>query len=306
MSNDLDIRARRAADNLKAAVSDAELSFIPPGTPARRRLLFAVLRPAWIVALLMIGSAVGVAMVIDSSPTATTAPPVATPTVVPATVAPTVPATIAPEPAPPTTAPAAVVVPPVSAPVVEDTEPPLLEITSPQDGAEMEKKTITFAGLTEPGARVFAGKYEADVDSEGNWHIVLVLSEGSNVGRFVARDPAGNESKASVTVYYVVPTTTTTEPTPPTTEKELAEFSANATFGSCSETPPYDVYSGTGEPGSLVEITSEYGSGSVEVDGEGQWEKKVFFNEASPGVPFVVRVSDEFGRKKDFEFAYTP
>jgi hypothetical protein len=303
MSNDLDARARLAATNLKAAVSAAELSSVPPGTTTHRRLLVAVFRPAWIMALLLIGSAVGVAMVLDSSPTLRPVPPVSTPTI----VSPTIPSTAAPEPAPPTTAAAAVPVAPASTTVGQDTEPPLLEITSPENGAELEEKTITFAGVTEPAARVFAGKYEADVDSAGNWHIVLVLSEGSNVARFVARDPAGNESEASVTVYYVVPTTTTTtETTTTTTEKELAEFTANATFGSCSETPSYDVYYGTGEPGSLVQITSEYGSGSVEVGENGEWEKKVFFETAPPDEPFVVRVSDEFGRQKEFEFVYTP
>lgn len=303
MSNDLDARARRAATNLKAAVSAAELSSVPPGTTTHRRLLVGVLRPAWIVALLLIGSAVGVAMVLDSAPTLTTVPPATTPTI----VTPTVPSTAAPEPAPPSTAAPAMPVAPTSTTVVQDTEPPLLEITSPEDGAESEEKTITFAGITEPGARVFAGKYEADVDSAGNWHIVLVLSEGSNVARFVARDTAGNESEASVTVSYVVPTTTTTtEPTTTTTEKEIAEFTAKAAYGSCTETPPFDVYFGKGEPGSLIQITSEYGSGSVEVGAEGQWEKKIYFETAPPGEPFVVRVFDEFGRQKEFEFVYTP
>ncbi|MGB7859233.1 MAG: hypothetical protein WBM90_01920 [Acidimicrobiia bacterium] len=302
MRNDLDTRARRASANLKEAVSTAELRSVPPGT-ASRRLPIAALRPIWIVALLLIGSAVGVAMVLESSPTPTTLAPVTTLALVPTTASEVVPSTIAQE-STPTTA-AAVPVAPVSTTVVLDTEPPLLTITSPEDGAEKKEKTITFAGLTEPGARVFAGRYEADVDSSGNWHIVLVLSEGANVARFVAHDQAGNESKAEVTVFYVIETVKT-EPTTPTTEKKIAEFSANATFGSCSETPPYDVYFGTGEPGTLVEISSEYGSGSVEVGAEGQWEKKVHFETAPPGEPFVVHISDEFGRQKQLEFIYTP
>ncbi len=170
------------------------------------------------------------------------------------------------EPAPPTTA-AVVPIAPTTTTEPRDTEPPILEITFPEEGAELAEKKITFAGVTEPRARVFAGKYEADVAKSGEWHIVLVLSEGKNTARFVARDPAGNESEASVTVYYAGPTTTTTitEPTTSTTEKQPAEFSAHASYGSCSTTPPFDVYYGTGEPGSLVQITSEYGSGPVEV-----------------------------------------
>ena len=123
------------------------------------------------------------------------------------------------------------------------------------------------------------------------------------MARFVARDAAGNESEAAVTVYHVVeaPTTTTT-----VAEKELAEFGAFSQFGSCSETPPYDVYYGKGEPGSVVEITSEYGSASVEVGEDGKWEKKVVFESAPADVPFVVRASDEFGRQAEFEFVYKP
>jgi len=304
MSRDLDTRARRAASNLRDAMSNAQLSSVPPGTPRRRRALIAVLRPAWVVALLLVGSAVGLAMVLDSSPapTPTTEAPVTTTTVVVTT---TVEPTVTTEPAPPTTAAAVVPVAPTTT-EARDAEPPLLEITSPEEGAEFEEKTITFAGVTEPGARVFAGKYEADVDTEGNWHIALILGEGKNVARFVARDEAGNEAEASVTVYYVAPTTTTTEPETPTTEKELAAFTANQSYGSCTETPPFDVFFGTGEPGSWVDITSEYGSAELQVGENGQWEKKVYFETAPAGTPFGVRIADQYGRVVEFEFVYTP
>jgi len=300
MSRDLDARARRAAANLKAAVEVAALTSTSPATPIRRRPLVAVLRPVLIVALLAIGSAVGVAVVTDSSPPPIVVPPATTTTTTTTT---TVAPTAAAEPAT-TTSLHVVPVAPASTTttVAPDLEPPPLEITSPEDGAHLEEKTVTFEGATEPGARVFTGKYEADVDSSGQWRIVLILNEGSNVARFVARDSAGNESEASVTVHYVVETPTTTT----TIEKELAEFTAEATFGSCSETPPYDVYYGTGEPDSIVEITSEYGSGSVEVGAEGNWEKKVVFETAPTGEPFVVLVADGYGRSAEFEFIYTP
>ncbi len=300
MSHDLDTRARQAAANLKTAMGDAELKSVAPGTPKPRRPLVAVLRPAVLVVLLAIGSAVGMAVVLDSSPTSTTVPPAPTTTLVP-------PSTVATEPTPPVTVAVVPVPVPLPAPVpptttvVADVEPPPLTVTSPEDGAQLGETTVNFAGTTEPGARVFAGKYEADVDSAGNWKIVLIIGEGSTVARFVARDEAGNESHASVTVYYVMPTTTTT-----IIEKEIAEFTAYSTFGSCSETPPYDVYYGTGEPGSVVQVTSEHGSGSVEVGEEGNWEVKVFFEGAPPAEAFLVTVSDEFGRKAKFEFIYTP
>lgn len=302
MSRDLDARARRAAANLKTAMEIAELTARPPGVARPRRFFFGALRPALIVGLLVIGSAVGLAVVMDSSPAPLPPASTTTTTVTTTSVQTTLPPTTTTMPAPTTSA---YVVPATTSTTVPvDSEPPNLQITSPEDGAELEEKTVTFEGVTEPGARVFAGKYEADVDPSGNWHIVLILNEGSNVARFTARDAAGNESTAAVTVYYIVeiPTTTTTT----VVEKEPAEFTAFSQFGSCSETPPYDVYYGTGEPGSTVEITSEYGSGSVVVGDKGNWEKKVIFETAPPGMPFLVRVSDEFGRKADFEFVYLP
>lgn len=299
MSRDLDARGRRAAANLRTTMARAELTSVAPGTARPRRVFFGALRPALILGLLVIGSAVGVALVVDFSP-APLPPPVSTTTtteVVTTTQAPTTTTT------PSTTTTAYVVPAPTSTTAPADVEPPYLDITSPEDGAELMEKTVAFEGVTEPGARVFAGKYEAEVDASGGWRIVLVLSEGSNVARFTARDEAGNESQAAVTVYYVVesPTTTTT-----VVEKEPAEFSAFSQFGSCSETPPYDIYYGTGEPGSVVEITSEYGSGSVVVGETGNWEKKIVFETAPVGKPFLVRVMDSYGRKAEFEFVYLP
>lgn len=311
MSRDLDTRARHAAANLRSAVESAELSSTPPLAKPTRRPVIAVLRPVIIGALLLIGSAVGVALVADSSPPTTTAPTPTTATIAnPTTIAAAEPV----ETTPPTTLYVAPIVPTPAPPTTEaaDTTPPGLVITFPGDGAHLETETVRFEGTTEPGARVFAGRYEADVDNEGTWEIVLILNPGSNVARFTARDQAGNESEAAVTVHYDVieATTTTTVEKPETTttteEKELAEFSAKAVYGSCSETPPYDVYHGTGHPGSVVKIESEYGSATVEVGGEGMWESKVIFEGAPANTPFVVRVKDQYGRGAEFEFVYLP
>lgn len=297
MSRDLDARARQATAGLKETVEAAEFTSKPPVPAKRSRPLVAVLRPVIVMALLLVGAAVGVAVVMDSSPPATTIPVVPTTTaIVPTTLAGVIP--VDPEPAPPTTA---YVPPEPTTSLAADVEAPFIEVTSPEDGAEFETKTVTFAGLTEPGARVFAGRWEAEVESSGEWHIVLILSEGANTARFTASDAAGNEAEASVKVYYVPGETTTT------TVKELAEFTAEATFGSCSDTPPWDIYHGKGQPGSLVNITSEYGSASVEVGENGKWEKKVIFSDETPlGTPFLVTITDEFGRSKQFEFVHKP
>lgn len=180
-----------------------------------------------------------------------------------------------------------------------DTTPPELAITHPVEGQVFADKSVLFKGTTEPGARVFAGKWEADVDSLGNWKIVLVLSEGKNHAKLTAKDGAGNQSFATVTVHYA-PTTTTKIDKPDT-----PAFTAAAKFGACSEHPPFDVYYGSGKPGSHVYVKSEFGNGTVEINDKGQWEIEVFFEGAPVGKTFQVKVKDDFGNYKLFEFTYT-
>jgi hypothetical protein len=59
----------------------------------------------------------------------------------------------------------------------------------------------------------------------------------------------------------------------------LATFDANAKFGSWSE-EPFDIHYGVGEPGSMISVQSEFGSGTTTVNGEGHWEIQVFL----PGI----------------------
>ena len=186
--------------------------------------------------------------------------------------------------------------PPTTEPA--DLEPPPIVITSPKDGDRFDTTTIWFEGTTEPGATVAAGRWEADVDAEGNWAIKLILSDGANRATFTATDAAGNQATASVVVYY-------DPPPPPKEEPKDWEFTAHQVYGSCAEKPPYDVFWGTAKPGTVVTITSEYGSGTAAVNGEGEWEVKVYFEEAPLGKVFAVKVKDAFGAKKVFEFVHT-
>ena len=59
---------------------------------------------------------------------------------------------------------------------------------------------------------------------------------------------------------------------PPAPPADVVGFSAGAAFGSCSEDPPYDVYSGTASPGTTVTISSAFGGGSAQADEHGHWE----------------------------------
>jgi hypothetical protein len=101
-----------------------------------------------------------------------------------------------------------------------DTSPPALQVLSPKDGATVTSRVIEFTGVTERGAEVFSGPYEAETDAEGDWAINLVLAPGANGASFTARDAAGNETSVRIVVNYNAPdsTTTTTKASSTTTK----------------------------------------------------------------------------------------
>lgn len=255
-----------------------------------------------------------------------------------------------------------------------------IEVLAPTDGTVFERKEVAFEGKAEPGSKVYAGEYQADINDDGVWRIVLFLAPGSQTVQFKAIDPAGNRATDSVTVslgtveekprsfeftvhqkylesheafekFYgtgapgmgVVArsefgvadarvgengewwlpiefsglTETKTFPITISTTGGFSgtywftyvakahEFTANQKFGSCSENPPYDVFWGTGIPGSVVEVGSSYGSARIEVGEGGWWEKKVFFETAPVGETFEVVVGDSLGNVKTFMFTRT-
>jgi hypothetical protein len=166
-----------------------------------------------------------------------------------------------------------------------DTTPPDIVILHPKDGQVFEDAKVAFEGKTEPGARVFAGEYEADVDAEGNWRIVLILSPGPNTATLYAKDAAGNKASASVKAILETPA------------KE-AVFTANQKFGATST--GYEKFYGTGTPGTKITVSSNHGSAAAEVNKYGEWLVKLWF-EAEPGTVFVATVKDSFGHSKAFE-----
>lgn len=302
----LDTLARSAADAVHESVADLPMSSTPVGAAATTAAAWRMVRYA------TAGAAAGIAVVaalivavpeqdpvtIETTVTTTAAPPSTTMAPVTTTVPPvttTVPAPIEELP----------VVPPAAEPTSTtttteaDITPPVLKVSSPTDGEHFEAEVITFAGITEPGAKVTAsGKYAASVASNGDWVIDLVLAPGANGVVFTAADAAGNVAQARLTVYLDVPKETTT-----TTKAEKGwEFSAFQKYGSCSEPIPYDEFSGTGKPGSTISVTSEYGSSSTVVNEDGTYWLRVEFPGAPFGTIFPVKVKDEFGNKKVFEF----
>lgn len=302
----LDARARRAAHAINAGVAE----FTPAATfdtvvlHQQRWRTFQAAFAGAVAAIVIV--LVGVNAVPSPTPevavTQTTATPTTTPVTQPVVPPPVVVTTTeVPETTTSTTAaPEETTTTTTTTTLPPDTTPPVLVITSPRQDERFEIDVIEFRGTTEPGATVFAGRYAADVDSEGNWSIRLVLSPGANGALFVATDVAGNQAEARVTVYYDVPEPTTTTTKPP---KEF-EFTAHQVYGSCEETPPYDVFWGTAPPGTPIYVESEYGSGATEVRENGEWEIKVFFPEAPAEKVFAVKVKDNKGNKKWFEFIH--
>ena len=176
----------------------------------------------------------------------------------------------------------------------KDTDPPDLVILYPEKGQHFSEKQVAFEGKTEPGAEVWAGKYAADVDEEGNWRIILILThDGANTATFHAYDEAGNESTASVKAFY----------DPPKEEEKPKEYDFTATqkFGSCVETPPYDKWYGTGTPGTEIWIGNDWGSASTTIGKSGEWFLKVEFPEMPCGTHAVVLETND-GDHNVYEF----
>jgi len=308
----LDTLARSAASAVTESVADVHVPIGAVGAAAGSGAAWRMARYGAVGALA--GAAV-VAVLLVAPPsqdetTQETTPPstIASTTTLPSEVTPTttgISETATTLPSPDTDAP--VVVPPATEePPAGDADvvPPMLEVRSPSDGEHLKSKTVAFAGVTEPGASVSAsGKFAAKVATDGSWRIDLLLSPGANGVVLVASDDAGNETEVRMTVYYDVEKPPEEPPKDTTTTtKATWEFSANQKYGSCSEPIPYDEFSGRAKPGSTVNVTSEFGGGSAVADEDGNYWLKVEFPSAPFEQVFSVKVKDEFGNKKVFEF----
>ena len=169
-------------------------------------------------------------------------------------------------------------------------EPPELVILYPKDGAKVEGEKLVFEGETTPGAKVFAGPWEADVKEDGSWRIMLVLEPGTQTAKFHA-ESEGGEAVAKVTVTRLVPE----EP------KDEYELVAYQQYGECDAEVPYDVFWGETAPGAHVLVWSEYGSAETYANDKGQFEIRVEFPSAPSGKTFTVKVKS-IDQKRYFDF----
>ena len=79
--------------------------------------------------------------------------------------------------------------------LVEDREPPALEVDFPQGAVTAER--LVLKGTTEPGARVFIDSNRVDVSESGNFEYAVKLQRGVNVVIVEAVDLAGNTAYES-------------------------------------------------------------------------------------------------------------
>ena len=179
-----------------------------------------------------------------------------------------------------------------------------LEVLHPRSEQVVETKYVVFEGHTSADTRVFRGKYEADVKyhpEEGlaTWRLALVLSAGEQRVVFEAVGPDGETATDSVVVIYEPGEEPKEEPKE---EPGEHDFTAYQKYGECSETPPYDVFYGTGEPGTTVWIESAFGGGETIISEKGRWDLKVKFWEAPCNEEIRVVLETSDGDRKVFEF----
>ena len=168
------------------------------------------------------------------------------------------------------------------------------EFTVHQKYVESHEPFEKFYGTGTPGMGVLAqsefGTEDARVGENGEWYLPIEFSGLTETKTFPITISTTEGFSGTYWFTYVA---------------KVHEFSANQKYGSCSENPPYDVFWGTGIPGSVVEIGSPYGSARIEVGTGGWWEKKVFFETAPVGETFEVVVGDSLGNVKTFTFTRT-
>ncbi len=167
-------------------------------------------------------------------------------------------------------------------------EKPELAILYPENGAKVDDEKMVFEGNTTPGARVFAGKWEADVNDDGGWRIVLLLEPGTQTAKFRA-ESEGGVAEAAVTITRIV------------SDKPAYELVAHQEYGVCEAEVPYDVFWGETAPNAHVLVWSEYGSAETYANGDGQFEVRVEFPNAPYGQAFQVKVKS-IDQKRYFEF----
>jgi len=87
--------------------------------------------------------------------------------------------------------------------IIYDTQPPDLEIQSPENNQAVEEQTIEVKGRTETDARVLVNDHVVIVGKEGEFSTKVTLKEGGNEIVVLAQDKAGNQEEKKINVTYL-------------------------------------------------------------------------------------------------------
>jgi hypothetical protein len=85
----------------------------------------------------------------------------------------------------------------------KDTTPPVLDVEPVPPTYE---KKVLIKGKTEPGAKITINGKDVSVNEDGTFSLEVELKEGENTFEIIAIDPAGNESKTTLTIIRKKPT----------------------------------------------------------------------------------------------------
>jgi len=93
----------------------------------------------------------------------------------------------------------------------EDTEPPEITITEPEDGATLTQNSITVLGTVSDESEVtavYVNGMRVELLPDNSFMVNITLNEGENLIRVVAVDEFGNIGTKEIHVTYKVPTLT--------------------------------------------------------------------------------------------------
>lgn len=87
--------------------------------------------------------------------------------------------------------------------IQKDTQPPYLMITSPKENSIVRQSSIKVLGKTEHNAILAINGKAIELSRDGSFQLNYPLQVGLNRLNFIARDPAGNQTKLSRSFNYM-------------------------------------------------------------------------------------------------------
>jgi Glucodextranase, domain B len=87
-----------------------------------------------------------------------------------------------------------------------DTNPPGIKLTTPKDGAEINRKAVTIQGRTQARSTISIRNQKTNdsitgtAAADGTFSLSVPITTGSNVIRIAITDPAGNDNAMNLTV----------------------------------------------------------------------------------------------------------